>query len=99
MIVWLVLKPLGILSLLAGLVSLPTPLPIGAVLIVFGTGLLVMTSVTARRVVRSVRTLSMPADFMFARLEGRVGRRLGVPLRRTRPLTRRLRAPAPPRVE
>ncbi len=99
MFAWLLLKPLGILSILAGLLSLPTPLPIGAVLIAFGTALLVMTSPTARGLVRRVRVVSRHADGMIARLEGRMGRRLGVALRRTRPLARRLGAAALPPVE
>ena len=96
MILWILLKPLGILSLILGLISLPTPLPIGAILLAFGTGLLVMTSPTARRIVRALRRRSGLVNGMIGRFEGRVGRPLGVALRRTRPLVKRLTAPALP---
>lgn len=96
MLVWFVLKPLGILSLILGAITLPTPVPVGGILIAFGLALLVMTSSTARGIVRRLRTASGSVDGLIARVEGRFARRLRVPLRRTRPLARRLRAPAPP---
>ena len=85
----LILKPFGVLALLAGAITLPTPLPFGAPLIALGLAILVATSSTARRWLRAVRRRSGRFDRLIRLAEPRLGRRLGVALRRTRPLVRR----------
>lgn len=86
MLVWFVFRPLAILSILLGALSVPTPFPIGGVLMIFGVALLVMTSSRARVLVRAARTRWRWVNNWFAAFETRLGRRLGVFLRRTRPL-------------
>ncbi len=78
-----------VLALLAGAITLPTPLPFGAPLIALGLAILVTTSSTARRWLRAVRRRSGRFDALVRLAEPRLGRRLGVALRRTRPLVRR----------
>ena len=89
----LILKPFGVLALLAGAITLPTPLPFGAPLIGLGLAILVATSSTARRWLRAVRRRSERFDALVRLAEPRLGRRLGVHLRRTRPVARPLRSP------
>ncbi|MCT8970251.1 hypothetical protein [Microbaculum marinisediminis] len=95
----LVLKPFAILALIAGAITVPTPLPTGAPLMALGLALLVATSSTARRWLRSVRRRSNHLDRLIRIAEPRFGRRLGVALRRTRPIVpaaaRRDRSTAP----
>jgi Putative transmembrane protein (PGPGW) len=87
MLAWLILKPLAVIALVVGAITLPTPLPTGAPLIALGLAILVMTSATAREHLRRLRHRSARFDLLIRRAEPHVGRRLGVALRRTRPLT------------
>jgi hypothetical protein len=96
MLGWLVIRPCGLLMLGAGIITLPTPLPIGAILIVCGLVLLLSVS---RSTVRSVLTLRRDAprfDTMMAMAEhkmaqrkigvwGKIGLRAARILRKTRP--------------
>ncbi|ESR24744.1 hypothetical protein [Lutibaculum baratangense] len=91
----LFLKSLGILSLIFGAIVLPTPIPLGAPLIAFGAALLVMTSRTARSILRRLRREYRGLNDLVARVEPRLARPLRVFLRRTRPATRRPRLQPP----
>lgn len=88
MLAWFVLRPLAVMSILLGMLSIPTPFPIGGVLIIFGIGLFVMTSSWARRMMRAARTRFGWVDGWISLMENRLGRRIGVFLRRTRPIRR-----------
>ncbi|MEJ8571659.1 hypothetical protein [Microbaculum marinum] len=89
MLTWLVLKPFAILALVAGAITLPTPLPLGAPLIALGLAILVATSTSVRAWLRRLRGRSARIDALVTTIEPRLGRRLGVFLRRTRPPVKR----------
>ncbi len=85
----LVLKPFAVLAVILGAITLPTPLPTGAPLLALGLAILVSTSTTARRWLRALRRRSGRLDSVVRIAEPRLGRRLGVHLRRTRPIETR----------
>lgn len=85
MLTWLILKPFAVLSLLVGAITLPTPLPFGAPLMVLGLAILVMTSSTVRGRLKTLRYRFSRLDTLIRYAEPRLGRRLGIALRRTRP--------------
>jgi len=89
MLSWLILKPLAVVALLIGAVTLPTPLPIGAPLIAVSLAVLVATSSTARAWLRAARHRYGPVDDFLSRVETRLGRRYGTHLKRTRPFWKR----------
>lgn len=79
--------PLALSSLLAGLVLLPTPLPVGLPLIVASIALLVGANESARRRLRELRGRFRWLDTRLYRIETRVRSRvrsLAEPLRVTR---------------
>jgi len=84
----LILKPFGILAVIVGAITMPTPLPFGAPLIALGLAILVSTSSTVRGWMRTVRRRSERFDALVRRMEPHLGRRLGVMMRRTRPISR-----------
>jgi len=94
MLTWLVLKPFAILALVAGAITLPTPLPLGAPLIAVGLATLVATSSTIRGWLRVLRRKSGRLDRFLASVEPRLGRRLGVALRWTQPVAVRVQRSA-----
>ena len=81
----LILKPFAVLAVAAGAITLPTPLPFGAPLMALGLSILVATSSTARGRLKALRRRSARLDGLLRLAEPRLGRRLGIPLRRTRP--------------
>ncbi|ORE91233.1 hypothetical protein [Acuticoccus yangtzensis] len=85
---------LGIVCLIVGAITAPTPLPTGVPLLAIGIVLLVTLSQTARLYVRRLRALSGPVDRGFAFVETRTGRQMSTVLRRTRPLARKIEAKA-----
>ncbi|TCT09280.1 hypothetical protein EDC22_107127 [Tepidamorphus gemmatus] len=89
MLAWLVLRPAGIVTLILGAITLPTPLPTGILLIGLGTALLIATSATVRIQVRRLRARFPRLDRALEGIEPRLVRWLAVPLRRTRPIRRR----------
>ena len=91
MLSWLILKPLAVLTLVVGAVTLPTPLPIGAPLIAGSLAVLVATSSTARAWLRAARYRYGSVDDFLSRVETRLGRRYGTHLKRTRPFWKRAR--------
>jgi hypothetical protein len=76
---------LGIVCLLAGLIFLLTPVPLGAPLLSLALVLLVASNRTAARLLLSGRRHSRPLDNAVAWTERRGGERLRRVLRRTRP--------------
>jgi hypothetical protein len=90
MIGWLVIRPFGLLLLSAGVVTLPTPLPIGAILIVCGLILLLSVSRSTVRNVLALRRDAPRFDTMMAMAEQKmaqrkIGLRAARILRKTRP--------------
>jgi hypothetical protein len=88
----LVLKPFAVIAVIVGAITLPTPLPTGAPLLALGLAILVSTSTTARGWLRALRRRSGQLDTIVRLAEPRLGRRLGVHLRRTRPVATRSEA-------
>ena len=84
-----VLIVVGLVCLVVGIITAPTPLPTGVPLIALSLVILVGVSPTARRVVRAARNHFDWFHHGLAFVEARAARRLSTPLRRTRPLRRR----------
>lgn len=97
MIYGIILKPLAILALIAGAITLPTPLPTGAPLIVLGLAILVATSSTARGWLKAIRRRHEGFDTLVRFAEPRLARPLRVPLMRTRPTIPRSEKAGDPR--
>jgi Putative transmembrane protein (PGPGW) len=89
MLYGLILKPIAILALIVGTITLPTPLPTGVPLIVFGLAVLVTTSSTARGRLKALRRRFGYFDSLIRRAEPMLARPLRVPLMRTRPIVPR----------
>ncbi|UOM33328.1 hypothetical protein [Acuticoccus sp. I52.16.1] len=85
---------LGIVCLVVGAITAPTPLPTGVPLLAIGIVLLVTISATARLYVRRLRAASAPVDRGFAFVETRTARPMSIVLKRTRPLARKIEAKA-----
>lgn len=79
-----VLRPLGFLSLGVGLITLPTPIPIGAVLIAVGLVLLIYSSKRVAGLVRLLRRRYHRLDDGLRFIEDRVDHRIASILQRTR---------------
>jgi hypothetical protein len=85
-----VLTLFGLLALLIGLLTVWTPLPTGVPLIALSIVILVGVSPTARRLVRFGRDRFDWFHYGLAFVENRTARNMATPLKRTRPLRRRL---------
>lgn len=83
-IVWLAALPV----LLAGLVTLPLPLPTGVPLLAVGLVMILAASPWAVRLLRRLRRRFERLNSLFLKLENRAPQRLGRILRRTRPRTK-----------
>lgn len=97
----LILKSVGYVCLVVGILTVLTPIPTGIPLIAFATIILLGTSPTARRFVSRLRRRSTRVDGWIAWVEARAHRRAATLLKRTRPLAQRIetrqaaRKPAP----
>lgn len=80
----------GLLCLIAGFLTVWTPLPTGVPLIALAVVVLVGVSRTARGIVRRARDRYDWIHGSLAFVEARASRSLSTPLRRTRPLRRRI---------
>ncbi len=78
--------------LIAGLITVWTPLPTGVPLLAIGIVILVSVSPTARRLMRRARLKSGRLDRGVAFVETRANRSMATMLKRTRPLKRKLEA-------
>ena len=85
MIGWLIIRPIGVLLLGAGVVTLPTPLPIGIFLIAFGLILLLSVSRGLARNVVGLRQQFPRLDRVLTVAEEKIGGRAARILRKTRP--------------
>ncbi|SUA99900.1 Uncharacterised protein [Pannonibacter phragmitetus] len=83
-IVWLAALPV----LLAGLVTLPLPLPTGLPLIALSLFMVLAASPWAIRLLRRLRRRSLRLNGIFMKLEDKAPLRLGRVLKRTRPRIR-----------
>ena len=92
MLTGLFLKPIAVLALIVGAITLLTPIPTGVPLIAFGLAVLVATSTTARGRLKAVRRRFMYFDTLIRRAEPMLARPLRVPLMRTRPIRHHGRA-------
>lgn len=79
-----ILRPLGFLSLGLGLITLPTPIPIGAILIAVGLVLLIYSSKRVAGIVRLFRRRYQRLDDGMRFIEDRVDHRIAAILHRTR---------------
>lgn len=86
---WLIIS-VAILIFLIGLASVWTPVPIGAILMIFATSLLISNSQTGRSLVRRVRSRFDWVNDKMVWFEERAGERIGRVLKTTRPLNARL---------
>ena len=86
---WLIIS-VALVIFLIGLASVWTPVPIGAVLMIFATSLLISNSSTGRSLVRRVRTRFEWINSKMTWFEDRAGDRIGRVLKTTRPLVTRL---------
>lgn len=75
----------GMLCLVAGAITLLTPIPTGVVLIVFGLGLLVSSSRSAARLLRRLRARYETLDRVLSGAERHLPSELRLPFRRTDP--------------
>ena len=75
----------GIVLLVIGLISMPTPIPGGTFLITVSAGMIICSSDTAARYIQSFRAKFNRFDRAVFWLENKMGERLSEPLRRTRP--------------
>lgn len=75
----------GMLLVPAGLISMPTPVPIGLVLFATGLYFLATGSRRARRVIRGVRRAVPPLSRWLNRIEPRMPRPLRLVIRRSDP--------------
>jgi len=75
----------GIMLLVIGLLSVPTPFPIGTLLITVAAGMIICSSDTAAKYIQTCRAKFTRFDQLVFWLESKMGERLSEPLRRTRP--------------
>ena len=80
-----ILRPIGVLALIAGLITLPLPLPTGVFLIAGGMIILIYSSRRVAGIVRLARRRSGRLDYGITFIEDRAGERFGAILKRTRP--------------
>jgi hypothetical protein len=80
-IIWLAAAPV----LLAGIITLPLPLPTGIPLLALGLVMVLAVSPWAMRLLRRLRRKFPRLDGLFQTVEDRAPARLGRILRRTRP--------------
>ena len=85
MLGWLVIRPLGIMLLGVGVVTLPTPIPFGALLIAAGVILLVSVSRTWTGYIFALRKNFPRFDAVMVAIEARLSKRFSKLLRKTRP--------------
>ena len=85
MIGWLIIRPIGLFLLSLGVITLPTPLPIGIILIAAGLVLLLSVSRSLARNVVVVRQRFPRIDGFLSKAETRIGGRTARILRKTRP--------------
>lgn len=76
---------LAVVCLIAGLLTVWTPLPTGVPLIALGLFLLLTVSPRAKRVLRRIRARHPRVDRGLEWIEARAHRSMAVTLRRTRP--------------
>ena len=81
----LMLFIIAILFLIAGVLTLPTPIPLGAILLAIGLGLLVMTSVTVRNWLRRLRERFPEVDGSLRAVDAYLPRNLRRALRLSAP--------------
>lgn len=86
---WLIIS-VALIIFLIGLASVWTPVPIGAILMIFATSLLISNSQTGRSLVRRMRTRFDWVNHQMTWFEDRAGNRVGRVLKTTRPLVSRL---------
>ncbi len=79
------LRPLGVLAVIAGLITLPLPMPTGVFLIASGMIILIYSSRRVASIVRLARRRSSRLDHGVTFIEDRAGDRFGAVLKRTRP--------------
>lgn len=96
---------IGLLVLLVGIVTAPTPIPIGVILIAIGLYMLARESLTARAAIRWARRRLPSLDRGLCHVAPRLPRAIRVIIRRTAPVTSRrqigpdespARGPTPP---
>lgn len=85
----LVLFVIAILCVLVGLITLPTPIPLGAILLAIGFSLLVLTSVTVRNMLRRLRQRFPELDGSIRAVDGYLPRNLRRALRLSAPRQRK----------
>lgn len=83
----LIFLTLAIIMLLAGLISMVTPLPGGTLLIAGGCALLICTSKRAARWIKVIRANKVWVNKPMTWMENKMGARLSGPMRLTRPDT------------
>ncbi len=79
----------GWVLLIVGIITTPTPIPIGLVLVAFGLFLLARDSRMARRGIRALRSRFATLDNSLSRLSSRLPRAVRTVIRRTAPLASR----------
>lgn len=92
----LILTPLAILLIVAGMVLWISPIPVGLPMIVLGLFMLLAVNRRAVRLARRLRRRLGWLDRAFRFAEDRAGERIGRTLRRTRPNGRSARPEPPP---
>ncbi len=75
----------GIILLVIGLLSIPTPFPVGTLFITVAAGMIICSSDTAAKYIQTCRAKFTRFDRIALWLENKTGERLSEPLRRTRP--------------
>ena len=81
----LILFIIAILCLVVGVITLPTPIPLGAILLAIGFALLVLTSVTVRNWLRKARQRFPILDGSLRAVDGYLPRNLRRALRLSAP--------------
>ena len=81
----LILFIIAILCLVVGVITLPTPIPLGAILLAIGFALLVLTSVTVRNWLRRLRERFPELDGSLRAVDGYLPRNLRRALRLSAP--------------
>jgi hypothetical protein len=76
---------LAILLILAGLAFIPLPIPIGALLVLAGTALLISCSTSFTRFIRFIRRSFSPLDVAFDRITTMLPATLNRLLKQTEP--------------
>jgi len=84
----LVISVIAIMCVVVGLIALPTPIPLGAILLAVGFSLLVLTSVTVRNFLRRLRVRFPELDGSLRAVDGYLPRSLQRALRLSAPRQR-----------